>query len=200
MPFIQLLINALNHLLKNEPWACEKLSRYAKKAVKFTLPLGDLILAINNDGMVCPFTDEPIAVKLTLPYTTIFSFFLENQVGALKHIRIEGDADFAETLLELINQLHWEIEEDLAKLIGPIGAHFCVKTARKTRQQYQHFLQSNLENWVEYALYEQPTLVPRYSLEKFTQQVVILRDDLARLEKRIERLQNKPIISPLSIV
>lgn len=184
----QSLISALNHLLRHEPWACHRLLRYAGKAIQFNLPLTTVTFAIDADGLMCAYVDQPIAVTLDISQLAIAAFFLEGKAGALKRIRIEGDAELAATLSELSEQLRWEIEEDLAKLIGPIAAHTLVTTAQQSQQHCQRFLQNHADNWVEYALYEQPTLINHTTLESFNKQVVTLRDDVARLEKRIERL------------
>ena len=185
------LISVLNHLLRNEPWARKRLIEYVGQAVKFKLPLVDFTLAIDVDGLVCTYVDQPIAVILTIPQIAIAAFCIEGKKGALKRVHIEGDAEFAAILSELMEQLRWEAEEDLAKLIGPTAAHGLVSTAQATQQQGQRLIKNYVENLVEYALYEQPILVGQDSLKTFTQQVVTLRDDLSRLEKRIEQLHKR---------
>ena len=184
----QSLVSVLNHLLRNEPWARKRLLEYVGKAVKFELPLADFTLAIDANGLVCAYVDQPVVVTLTIPEIAIAAFCIEGKTGALKRIRIEGDAEFAATLSELMEHLRWEAEEDLAKLIGPTAAHGLVSTAHAAQQQGQRWIKNYMENWIEYTLYEKPILVNHHSLETFTQQVVTLRDDLSRLEKRIEHL------------
>jgi ubiquinone biosynthesis protein UbiJ len=187
----QPIISAINHLLRNEPWARKRLLEYVGQAVQFKLPLFDLILAIDVDGLVCAHVEQPIAVTLTIPQIAIAAFCIEGKKSALKRIHIEGDAEFAATLSELMEQLRWEVEEDLAKLIGPTAAHGLVSTAQAAQEQGQRLVKNYVENAVEYALYEQPILVDHHSLHTFTQQVVTLRDDLSRLEKRIEQLHKR---------
>ncbi len=56
-----------------------------------------------------------------------------------------------------------------------------------------------VENVTEYLLDEKPTLVRHLALDDFGTDVGRLRDDLARLEKRLERLERTRPAGPAAL-
>lgn len=238
------LIAALNHLLKEEKWARDKLRPYTGHVVQLVFPLSSLTLAINSVGLFCqpnhadkrsttPLqsghhglfeTERTIAttylsegasstaspsfthdsntrantgaplnanVKLTIPLAATSAFVRGGKTAALKLVRIEGDVEFATTLAYLAEHLQWEVEEDLAKIVGAAPAHLFIKHAQQTIAHIKQSGKTALENCVEYAVYEAPTLVDSLTQQTFSAQIITLRDDLARLEKRIDRLKQR---------
>jgi ubiquinone biosynthesis protein UbiJ len=119
------------------------------------------------------------------------AFLQGGQAAAMKHVKIDGDAEFASTIARLAEHLRWEPEEDLAQLIGDAPAHQLAEHARATLAQARRSGQSLLESVAEYFLDENPQLVRHGSLDQMRSELVSLRDALARLEKRIERLDQK---------
>ena len=62
---------------------------------------------------------------------------------------------------------------------------------RKVGEQARRSGRNLLESVAEYLLDEQPQLVRRSALDTFNAELSIARDALARVEKRIERLEQK---------
>ena len=42
--------------------------------------------------------------------------------AALRDLRIDGDADFAQAVSMLVKNLRWDVEEDLSRRISEIGS------------------------------------------------------------------------------
>ena len=79
-------------------------------------------------------------------------------------------------------------EEDLAVLFGDIAAHRMAQTARNLDRWRAQSLDGLAHSFAEYWTEEQPLIARAGDVESFNREVDRLRDDLARLEKRIQQL------------
>ncbi|WP_423708993.1 ubiquinone biosynthesis accessory factor UbiJ [Undibacterium sp. WLX3042] len=179
----------INHLLARETWARNKLLPHAGKIACIDLHTFQLRLRVGVDGYLesadtQTSPDVTIRVKLSdLP------LMAQNRERAFSYVKIEGDAEFANTISHLSQELKWEAEADLSKIFGDIAAVRMVdgaKSALKTVQQTHNKLQENL---AEYFLEENPMLVRPAAVQGLAAEVNKTRDDVERLIKRIEKLE-----------
>lgn len=215
------LIAALNHLLGHEPWARGQLAPFAGRVVRFDAAAFTVSLAINEHGLLgeAPRSegndsgDTPVpavrpAVTLIVPMQqwplVAADVASGGQAAAMKHVRIEGDAELANVVSALARSLRWDAEEDLSRAFratvgtvigGSMGgsvadgmAQRVVDSAQQVHVQALRAGRALLDNVTEYLLDEQPTLVRHAALDGLRADVAVLRDDLARLEKRLSRL------------
>jgi len=96
--------------------------------------------------------------------------------------------DVAETLAFVFRNLKWDAEADLAAVIGDIPAHRLVKIGRSLADSLQVAARNTAENIREYAVEESAMLVVPADMASFGEAVNRLRDDVARLEKRLVKL------------
>lgn len=183
---------AINHLLARESWARERLSPHAGHTAQLTVTPITLHLQVTEDGYVRALDEAPMQspsnVRIEVPLTALGDFATGGQAAVMKHVKIEGDAEFANTISYLAQHLRWEIAEDLSRLIGDTAAHRLTETARAAAEHAKRTGKTAAESLVDYLVEENPQLVRRPELNEFSAQVTCMRDDLARLEKRIERL------------
>jgi len=195
---------AINHLLAREPWARAQLAPYAGKTARLATSLITLDLRVRDDGLLEALPEAaadpahavdgsaaaltPFDVTIRASSDALPAFVQGGQAAAMKHVRIDGDAEFASTIARLAEHLRWEPEEDLAGLIGDAPAHQLAQSARSALGYVRHSGRNLLESLVEYLLDEDPQLVRHASLDQLRDELVTLRDTLARLEKRIARL------------
>lgn len=106
----------------------------------------------------------------------------------MRAAHIEGSAEFAEALGFVIRNLRWDAEEDLSKVVGDIAAHRMVSTTREFAAWQQQAARNFGENLAEYFTEEQPLIARRIAITDFSADIDRLRDDVARLEKRLQRL------------
>jgi ubiquinone biosynthesis accessory factor UbiJ len=184
---------AVNHMLARESWARERLSPYAGKTARFVLAPFSLYLMVQPDGLIAAIDEaqKTFDVTLAVPVDAAPAFLQGGQAAVMKHVRIEGDAEFATTIAKLAEHLRWEPEEDLARVIGDGPAHRIGSTVRLAGEQARRSGRNLLESVAEYLLDEQPQLVRRSALDTFNAELSTARDALARVEKRIERLEQK---------
>ncbi len=103
---------------------------------------------------------------------------------------LTGDARTARDFQELLAFAKPDIEEELSALIGDAGSHHLGEIARDVGNWARHARSTMGQNIREYLQEESRDLPSRYELERFTQQVNSLRDDVARLEARLNKLGN----------
>ena len=182
---------ALNHLLEQQPWAAERLRPFAGQAVEFRCPpFPDLRLRITGNGLLDGAqaeTASALVVKLdpgTLP------LLLARDETARKHVEIEGSADLADAVDHLFRHLIWDFEEDLSKVFGDIIAHRLASSSNALAAWQREAVLRLAENLAEYWTEEQPLLARPADVGGFCRNVDTLRDDVARLEKRIEHLSS----------
>ncbi|RQH10100.1 ubiquinone biosynthesis accessory factor UbiJ [Paraburkholderia dinghuensis] len=185
---------AVNHLLARESWARERLAPYAGKTARLSSPPMVLTLLVQPDGYLTAVDEHDAQhadVALSLPMGALSSFVQGGQAGVMKHVKIEGDAEFAQIIGKLAEHLRWEPEEDIAKLIGDAGASRIASLARTAHEHAWRTGRNLLGSVTEYLLDENPQLVRHAELDGFNTELSRARDALARVEKRIERLEQK---------
>jgi ubiquinone biosynthesis accessory factor UbiJ len=185
---------AVNHLLARESWARERLTPYAGKTARLACPPVTLILLVQPDGYLSAVDEseaQAFDVTVAVPADAVPAFLQGGQAAVMKHVKIEGDAEFATAIAKLAEHLRWEPEEDLARLIGDAPARRIATVARTVGDHALRTGRNLVESVAEYLLDENPQLVRRAALDDFNAELARARDALARVEKRVERLEQK---------
>lgn len=181
-------ITGLNHLLGDAPWAREKLAPFADRSATFVLKPLELGLGIDGNGYFTESATTTPDVVLELPLSSLPKL-IGGADALMADIRISGNADLADTLGFVLRKLRWDGEEALSRLIGDIAAHRSTGIGRQVAAWHRQTAQNVVENLSEYLSEEQPVLVKRQALEDLASANSALRDDLARLEKRLQKLK-----------
>jgi ubiquinone biosynthesis accessory factor UbiJ len=185
---------AVNHLLARESWARERLAPYAGKTARLSCSPVTLMLLVGPDGYLSAVEEneaQQFDVTVSVPGDALPAFVQGGQAAVMKHVKIEGDAEFATVIAKLAEHLRWEPEEDLAKLIGDAPASRIASLARTAQEHARRTGRNLLDTVAEYLLDENPQLVRRAALDEFNAGLALARDALARVEKRVERLEQK---------
>lgn len=183
-----LLPATVNHLLAQESWARAKLLRHAGKIARLDGGLAAVVWQVAADGLLqLPAADAKPDVTIRVKPADL-PMIAQDPSRAVAYATIEGDADFANTISQLAQSLKWDAEEDLSKLVGDMPARRLVGTVRQVVAGARRTQQALAENVAEYFLDENPMLVRPHMVGEFAQDVVRLRDDLERLEKRLQKL------------
>ena len=185
----------INHVLGAEPWASAELARHAGKTILLQLPLGNLCLQIQSDGLLASLK-EIEAPSLTLEVSTKALSDLAGSSGSLreqafKAVKITGDADLAQLLGRLAGQLRWEYEEDLARLVGDAPANFAVRQGKKFVSATRSAVTDLLDNVLEYVSEEKKVLLNKRDFMVRKSELSELRESVDRMEKRIQFLEQK---------
>ena len=174
----------LNHLLADAAWARARLLPFAGRTARLRLPPWQLDFAIDESGQLAPAGGSPADVEITLPADAPL-VALRGTDAVAKEVQVSGSAEFADALGFVLRELRWDFEEDLSGQVGDIAAHR-VAGLISAFAAWQHQAATTLaENLAEYFTEEQPLLVKQSDTVSFAAGVARLRDDLAKLEKRV---------------
>lgn len=186
---LDVLIGApLNHLLRANSWARESLKPYAGKTVSVRcLPVA-ASLRIIDSGEVTPASagTTPDATLTVTP--ALLLRMATRDDSAWRDIVVEGDTALASAVNQLWRHLRWDVEEDLSRVFGDVAAHRMTGSAQAMAQWARISGENLLRSFTEYWTEERPAVAAANDLASFAAEVDHLRDDLARLEKRISRL------------
>jgi len=185
-------IYALNHLLGAEAWARDRLKPYAGQCVEFrTPPLPALRLDILDSGLLRAAAEDAAPNLVVTIGPAALPASLRGEDALMREIGIEGNADLAGTVQYLFRHLRWDLAEDLSKVFGDVLAQRMVTEGRRFAAWNREAAQKLAQNFAEYWTEEQPLLARPAEVRQFLADADQLRDDLARLEKRIETLTRK---------
>jgi ubiquinone biosynthesis accessory factor UbiJ len=101
-------------------------------------------------------------------------------------VTISGDAQLAQQFRELAQLLRPDLEEELSSVLGDVPAHQLGRLARLGAGWTRKAAATTLTNLAEYLGHERQDLVPRNEGEQFLRGVDGVREDLERLEARLE--------------
>ena len=130
-------------------------------------------------------------VLITGSLITLARMAGEPGVAALRDGSLEliGDAQLADDFQQLLEYAKPEIEEELSGVVGDVAAHRLGEIARGVSNWTRSAGSTMGANIREYLQEESRDAPSRYEVERFTDNVNALRDDVDRLEARINRLK-----------
>lgn len=185
------VLAAINHLLAQEAWARDSLALHAGKEACIDTGHLQLRMRVGRDGMLeAASADQPANVTIRVKLADL-PLIAQNRERAFSYVKIEGDAEFANTISQLSKGLRWDAEHDLERLVGPIGATRLVGGVRSAVAGASATGRRLAENVAEYLLEERQVLVKPSMVDTFAAEVSRLRDDVERTAKRIAKLEQK---------
>ncbi|MBW8468423.1 MAG: hypothetical protein K0M67_09200 [Thiobacillus sp.] len=134
------LVLFLNHVLMQEPQAQERLKRQKGKPVRVQWGDFHLTLAATPAGLL----ERPVAgaqPELTVSLTQTSPFALAQRViaGDKPGVDIQGDVQLAAEVAWLVDNVRWDVEEDLSRVVGDATAHTLSRFARAGAQAVKAF-------------------------------------------------------------
>ena len=131
----------LNHVLQQEPQAMERLARQKGNVVLVQWRNFTFRLLVTPAGLL-DLAGQDTAADLTLVLTQDSPIDIAQAVmeGAKPAVRIEGDVQLAAEVNWLIDNVRWDIEEDIARILGDAPAHMLAQAARGIAKALQQFV------------------------------------------------------------
>ena len=134
----QRLILFLNHILMQEKEAQDRLARKKGSVLHIRFGLFALDLLITPAGLLDKASvdakpDLLVAVTTDSPMMVLQSVMS----GKPPPVKIEGDVQLAAELGWLAENLKWDFEEDLSRVLGDIPAHVIADGAKRAGQAVQ---------------------------------------------------------------
>ena len=181
-------ILALNHLINGESWAQSRLMAHSGAQVLIDAGVFELRFGIDQRGFFQSSEKglEP-DVSITLPSNWPVHLLFDH--GTLfSSVKLGGAADIAESIAFVLRNLQWDAEGDLARLLGDIPARRLARMAKTIAAGIDDAFSRLSGNFSEYSVEELGVLTAKRDIAEFGSALNSLRDDVARLEKRISRL------------
>jgi ubiquinone biosynthesis protein UbiJ len=183
---------AVNHLLRSASWACDALLPHAGKTAHFDVFPFAVALTVLATGELAPAAAGAAPAATVRLGPGLMLRLAARDESAWREISITGDTDFASAIHHVARNLRWDVEEDLSRVFGDIAAHRMAETGRAFQRWGGQAAENTARAFAEYWTEEQPLIAGARDLEEFGRAVDQLRDDAARLEKRIEQRVRKP--------
>jgi ubiquinone biosynthesis accessory factor UbiJ len=111
-------------------------------------------------------------------------------------VKIEGDAQIAQQFRELAMLMRPDLEAALSRLVGRSAAHLALRGLRSVGDWARASAWTGAQNVAEYLAYERGDLVSQPEAEHFLRGVDQLREQLDRLDARLQQLEQRLAMAP----
>ncbi len=136
-------------------------------------------------------TKEDPDVLISGSLITLASMAGQSGAAAIRDgsLDLTGDAELASQFQQLLSYAKPDIEEELSAVVGDVAAHRLGELARglgRWGREARSTMGANIREYLQEESREAPS---RYEVEKFNADVSKLRDDVDRIEARLNRLR-----------
>ena len=186
---LSVVIGFLNHLIAGEDWPRARLKSFSGKTARVESGALAVTLEITADGLFRPAGGASnTAVRITLPVDAPWRA-LTDRAALLASAQVSGSVELAETLSFIFRSLRWDVEADLAPLVGDIAAHRLVGGGRQLARWQADQARKLADNLAEYFTEENPLIARQSDVVRFCAEVSGLGVPLNELERRIATLE-----------
>lgn len=135
------LVLLLNHVLQQEPQAQARLQRQSGRVLEARWRVFTLRLQATPAGLL-DLAPAGTAPDLTATVTDESPWTLAQAAlrGDKPTVRVEGDVQLAAEVQWLVDHVRWDIEEDLARIVGDAPAHAMGRMARGMAEAMRRFV------------------------------------------------------------
>ena len=131
----------LNHVLMQEPQAMERLARQKGRVVLTQWRTFTFKLLVTPAGLLdVALPDAQADLTLVVTEESPLAIAQALMQGTKPPVRIEGDVQLAAEVNWLVDHVRWDMEEDLARILGDAPAHAMAEAARSLAQALQQFV------------------------------------------------------------
>jgi ubiquinone biosynthesis protein UbiJ len=135
------IVLLLNHVLMQEPQAMERLVRQKGRVVLMQWRSFTFRLLVSPAGLFdVASPDAQADLVLVITQESPIAIAQELMQGGKPTVRIEGDVQLAAEVSWLTDHVRWDMEEDLARLMGDAPAHALAQAAKTIAQAVQQFV------------------------------------------------------------
>ena len=187
-----LSLPVLNRALSDDPWAMSRLASFSGSTVRIALADKPILrYTIEPNGLLAAhevFGDDEPSLSIDLPGDAASRFISHGRHGILKAAKIRGNIDLANAVNDVIDNIRPDPEAFLASKIGDIAAHRTMGLFYSLKQSAEQLATRLKDQFTEHVAEGHSVIVPNDQVAKFMAEVDTLRNDVARLQQRLERL------------
>ncbi|GJM09928.1 MAG: sterol-binding protein [Lysobacteraceae bacterium] len=191
-PLARALAAGLDRVLALDSAAEEALKPLDGRVMQVNLTGPDWVVWLRvEDGRVVVLDQHADTADTTITGSPLALFGMalpgsETRTGG--NVRIEGDAETARQLNRLFKQLDPDWDEALASTFGDVLGHQLGRALRGGFSLAKRVANTLGQNASEYLREEVRVLITQVEMDEFIDEVEDLRDDIDRLEARLDRL------------
>lgn len=143
----QRVVLGVNHVLRAEPAATTRLQTHVGKTLCVEVVSAKLCLRVTPAGLLealmPPIPEGSPDLRLTAEVLGPGNGAAVAWPAAPRW-RVEGDADMAASFAWLAEHLRWDVQEDLARLVGPVPAQHVARVAQPLVDKVRQHLRTGL--------------------------------------------------------
>ena len=175
----------IDQALRTDAASQQRLQAMGRKEIRLELsPLPGIGLCVDEGKLALgsPAESADLSVR---GHLAAFVRYVIN--GRADGIHLEGEGELAQDFRDFLSGLDIDWEELLSRAIGDIPARLLMRTLAEAARSARALGAAAGSNTRDY-LHEESDLLPQADeLDRFVREVDRLRDDVARLEQRLDR-------------
>lgn len=181
--------SALNHLLEQSGWALQRLAQHAGKTARFHIAPFSFAYTVQADGTLHSADAATSADVVCRIAPSLLPRLASGDESARGQIDAQGDPALLSEIFYLSQNLRWDATEDLSRVTGDIAAERLIQAVHSKQQHLRDGALNLSQSLAEYWTEERPLLAKPAQIAGFVQAVDTLRDDVARLEWRVKKME-----------
>jgi len=134
------LVLFLNHVLMQEPQAQARLTRQTGRVVRLQWRSLSMQVRITPAGLLELAPDTAHDLLFTLLDDSPLALAKGALRGERPAVHIEGDVQLAGDINWLVDNVRWDVEDDLARVVGGAAAHQIARIARGAADAVRRFV------------------------------------------------------------
>ncbi|HVC48874.1 MAG TPA: hypothetical protein VND43_01735 [Burkholderiales bacterium] len=175
-----------NRLLENQPGVASALATHSPEVFSVECPPLRLGLHIEADGRLV--ADDPFLASTSIVVRPFGALLVHAGVAAPSQaFFVSGSEALAYAFGGIFEELDLQAEDALSDIFGPVFANEFIKASREFVSWQKETFRRSFQLVAGYAV-ERRVIAGRREIGEFIRNVDELRDRLARLEKRLDRL------------
>jgi len=182
------LAGVLNHLVAQTPGGLSGLTRHAGRKLAIDAIITRHVFLIQENGQLAAASDTHADATIRLTPDLLTRLPFEGK-AAFRSAPTEGDAELLSAFNDVFQNMTWDAEADLSKVFGPVVGFRLAEAGRSFTGWLNQATTDTAKTLTEYATHENPMLASPLDIKHFNTEVDTLRDDVARLEARLTKLE-----------
>jgi ubiquinone biosynthesis protein UbiJ len=135
------IVLLINHVLLQEPQATTRLARQKGRTVLVQWQTLSFEVLITPAGLLDLAPGSGLSdLVLTLTEPSPLALVQGLVQGGKPAVRVEGDVQLAADVNWLTDHVRWDLEADLARIVGDVPAHLLVSNGRRIARALQDFV------------------------------------------------------------
>lgn len=181
------LFPLINHLIQQNPEQQRELSEFAGSIICISLTGFRLTGRISEQGFL-ETANDTADTNITFHNSAIQKILQGGQPG-VGDISLEGDLVLGMSVLPILGGLRYYPSEDLARVFSHVAAESISSRAGDIGRTMKKIGKSIAEQISDFSREPESPVIDQATLAAWLEEVDKLRDDVARLNERLDRLE-----------